>query len=53
MSEPSASEPSVSEIFDPTAWTVVEGFDLTDVTYHRAISTGAVRIAFSTPQVAP
>jgi len=45
------SEQSVSEIFDPTAWTAVEGFDLTDITYHRARETGAVRIAFNRPQV--
>ena len=33
---PSSSSPSVSAIFDPTAWTEVEGFDFTDITYHRA-----------------
>ena len=41
----------MSETFDPTAWTVVEGFDLTDITYHRAVSTGAVSIAFNRPEV--
>jgi naphthoate synthase len=41
----------VSEIFDPEAWRVVEGFDFTDITYHRAVSTGAVRIAFDRPEV--
>jgi naphthoate synthase len=41
----------VSEIFDPTAWQVVEGFDFTDITYHRAVDTGAVRIAFDRPEV--
>ncbi|MEP6760012.1 MAG: 1,4-dihydroxy-2-naphthoyl-CoA synthase [Sporichthyaceae bacterium] len=41
----------VSEIFDADAWTPVPGFDLTDVTYHRAKSTGAVRIAFNRPEV--
>ncbi|MEP7193183.1 MAG: enoyl-CoA hydratase-related protein, partial [Actinomycetota bacterium] len=45
------SEQSVSETFDPAAWTVVEGFDLTDITYHRARETGAVRIAFDRPEV--
>ena len=35
-------EPSpVSEIFDPSAWDEVPGFDLTDVTYHRARGVGA------------
>ena len=33
------SEPtgSVSEIFDPTAWSDVDGFEFTDITYHRAV----------------
>jgi naphthoate synthase len=41
----------VSEIFDPSAWQVVEGFDFADITYHRAVDTGAVRIAFDRPEV--
>ena len=44
----------VSEIFDPAAWESVAGFDLRDVTYHRAVSTGGsgtVRIAFDRPEV--
>ena len=41
----------VSETFDPAAWEVVAGFDLTDVTYHRARGLGAVRIAFDRPEV--
>ncbi len=41
----------VSEIFDPTAWHAVPGFDLTDITYHRANDVGAVRIAFNRPEV--
>jgi naphthoate synthase len=45
------ADPIVSELFDPTAWRVVEGFDFTDITYHRAVSTGAVRIAFDRPAV--
>jgi naphthoate synthase len=41
-----------SAIFDPAAWRPVDGFaDLTDVTYHRAVDTGAVRIAFDRPEV--
>lgn len=40
-----------SEIFDPTAWDPVEGFDFTDVTYHRSAEIGAVRIAFDRPEV--
>ena len=41
----------VSEIFDPTAWEPVPGFDLADITYHRAISSGTVRVAFDRPEV--
>jgi naphthoate synthase len=42
----------ISEIFDPAAWTAVEGFeDLTDLTYHRAVDAGVVRIAFDRPEV--
>ncbi|MGN6131543.1 MAG: 1,4-dihydroxy-2-naphthoyl-CoA synthase [Nocardioidaceae bacterium] len=42
----------VSEIFDPTAWKPVPGFeDLTDLTYHRAVEHGTVRIAFDRPEV--
>ncbi len=42
----------VSEIFDASAWREVSGFgDLTDVTYHRAVSPGTVRIAFHRPEV--
>ena len=42
----------VSETFDPTAWREVEGFDgLTDITYHRAVDAGVVRIAFDRPEV--
>jgi naphthoate synthase len=42
----------VSELFDPDAWRDVAGFDdLTDVTYHRAVDQGTVRIAFDRPEV--
>ncbi|WP_344177035.1 1,4-dihydroxy-2-naphthoyl-CoA synthase [Kribbella lupini] len=41
----------VSEIFDPSAWKAVDGFDLTDLTYHRAVDAGVVRIAFNRPEV--
>ena len=41
-----------SDLFDPDAWVPVAGFDdLTDITYHRAVDTGAVRIAFDRPEV--
>jgi naphthoate synthase len=45
------SDPSISETFDPTAWREVPGFDLTDITYHRAVDQGTVRIAFNRPEV--
>jgi naphthoate synthase len=41
----------VSEIFDASKWTEVEGFDLEDITYHRAKDQGTVRIAFNRPEV--
>ncbi|GAC1533054.1 MAG: 1,4-dihydroxy-2-naphthoyl-CoA synthase [Acidimicrobiales bacterium] len=41
----------VSELFDPSAWRAVEGFDFTDVTYHRAVEHGTVRVAFNRPDV--
>jgi naphthoate synthase len=46
------SERAVSETFDPAAWQPVPGFDhLTDLTYHRAVDQGTVRIAFDRPEV--
>jgi naphthoate synthase len=43
---------NVSETFDPSAWQTVPGFeDLTDITYHRAVEHGTVRIAFDRPEV--
>ena len=42
---------TVSELFNPKAWTRVEGFDFADITYHRAVDTGAVRIAFDRPEI--
>lgn len=41
----------VSDLFDPTQWKPVGGFDLTDVTYHRHVGAGIVRIAFDRPEV--
>lgn len=45
--------------FDPSVWSKVEGFDFTDITYHRSTldgpvpgrPLGAVRIAFDRPEV--
>ena len=41
----------VSDIYDPSAWGEVPGFDFTDITYHRARDVGAVRVAFNRPDV--
>jgi naphthoate synthase len=42
---------SVSETFDPQSWTPVAGFEFEDITYHRHVSAGVVRIAFDRPEV--
>lgn len=41
----------VSELFDAGAWRVVDGFDFADITYHRAVGHGTVRVAFNRPEV--
>ncbi|NBC18397.1 MAG: 1,4-dihydroxy-2-naphthoyl-CoA synthase [Bacteroidetes bacterium] len=41
----------VSALFDPAAWRAVDGFDFSDITYHRAVEHGTVRIAFHRPEV--
>ena len=46
---------STAQPFDPTQWREVEGFDFTDITYHRHVGTtradGIVRIAFDRSEV--
>jgi naphthoate synthase len=37
--------------FDKAQWKPVAGFELTDISYHRHISLGVVRIGFSRPEV--
>ncbi|MEO7588118.1 MAG: enoyl-CoA hydratase-related protein, partial [Arachnia sp.] len=37
--------------FRPELWDEVDGFDFTDITYHRARTVPAVRIAFNRPEV--
>ena len=44
-------DPMVSELFDPAAWKPVDEFEFTDITYHRAVEHGTVRIAFNRPEV--
>ena len=60
MSEPSSTQPvsaqpvavpPISQTFDPTAWRAVPGFDFDDITYHRSVHHGTVRIAFNRPEV--
>ncbi|MGI8516580.1 MAG: 1,4-dihydroxy-2-naphthoyl-CoA synthase [Acidimicrobiia bacterium] len=41
----------ISEHFDPDRWQPVDGFDFTDITYHRAVDQGTVRVAFDRPEV--
>ena len=41
----------VSELFDEAAWKQVPDFEFTDITYHRAVEHGTVRIAFNRPEV--
>jgi naphthoate synthase len=41
----------VANPFDPSVWRPVEGFHFTDITYHRHVSQGTVRIAFDRPEV--
>ncbi|MCT1606986.1 1,4-dihydroxy-2-naphthoyl-CoA synthase [Nesterenkonia massiliensis] len=53
--------PQVSDVFDPLQWRLVEGFEFTDITYHRRVERDddgavvrdlpAVRIAFDRPEV--
>ena len=45
------SEPAVSALFDPSRWREVPGFTLRDITYHRAIDAGVVRVAFNRPEI--
>lgn len=43
---------SVSDIFDPSAWHDVAGFEgLTDVTYHHDVLGRVARVAFNRPEV--
>jgi naphthoate synthase len=41
----------VSAIFDPSRWKAVDGFDFKDITFHRALDQGTVRIGFARPEV--
>ena len=41
----------VSPLFRSASWEKVPGFDFGDITYHRALGQGTVRIAFNRPEV--
>lgn len=41
----------VSQLFDAERWREVAGFSFQDITYHRALDHGTVRIAFNRPEV--
>jgi naphthoate synthase len=45
------SAPTVSELFHAPSWRPVDGFSFTDITYHRAVEHGTVRVAFNRPEV--
>jgi naphthoate synthase len=42
---------TVSAIFNPARWREVDGFSFEDLTYHRAVDQGTLRIAFNRPEV--
>lgn len=41
----------ISPLFNPAEWSEVPDFKFTDITFHKARSTGAVRIAFNRPDL--
>jgi naphthoate synthase len=41
----------ISALFDESSWDQVPGFEFSDITYHKAIGHGVVRIAFDRPEV--
>ena len=42
---------NISPLFDAARWAPVPGFDFADLTFHRAVDQGTVRIAFNRPAV--
>jgi naphthoate synthase len=46
------ADETISTLFDPARWSPIEVVgELTDITYHRAVDQGTVRIAFDRPEV--
>ncbi|MFZ9706416.1 MAG: 1,4-dihydroxy-2-naphthoyl-CoA synthase [Ilumatobacteraceae bacterium] len=50
MTKP-APDSGISPLFDAKAWKQVQGFDFRDITYHRSVDSGTVRVAFNRPEV--
>lgn len=48
---PPQNQAEISPLFQPTAWRQVPGFSFSDITYHRSVESGTVRIAFNRPEV--
>ncbi len=42
---------TISPLFNAARWRQVDGFPFEDITYHRAVDQGTVRIAFNRPEV--
>jgi len=42
---------NISPLFDARAWKSVDGCSFNDITYHRSVESGTVRIAFNRPEV--
>lgn len=45
------SDSNPTQPFDPELWEAVDGFEFTDITYHRAKHVPAVRVAIDRPEV--
>jgi naphthoate synthase len=50
VTKPANAAP-ISPLFDANAWKQVAGFDFRDITYHRSVDSGTVRVAFNRPEV--
>jgi len=46
-----APDSGISPLFDAKAWKQVSGFNFRDITYHRSVDSGTVRVAFNRPEV--
>jgi naphthoate synthase len=51
MKRPKPMASTVSAIFRPERWRAIDEFRFSDITYHRAVDQGTVRIAFHRPEV--